>query len=178
MRKAFGAVLIVSLIVLAACAHPPEKQITAARNALAEAQAAEAATYAPDALQAALAKSAALDTQLTKRTYDKVEQLANELKKAAETAQQEAVEGKKQAQKDANDAVNAAMDSVSNAKDAFKHISQKQYEALKGEMQSASESLQTAENYLQNGSYIKAKQDADKAQQAAQSILDQIHGKK
>ena len=93
---------IVLVLVVGACAKPPQADIDAARAAVAAAgKNADVVAYAPDTLKAAQDKLAQMETELTAKHYDKVKALALDAKATAGTAANDAARGKEKAQADA-----------------------------------------------------------------------------
>ena len=112
MTKRFTIAVIAlasAMTLFAGCAEVPTNEIQAAQQAVDQAQLAEAATYAPDALQAVEDAQARLDAELEAqeerfaltRSYETATTLANELREAAEQAETAAVEGRNNAREEA-----------------------------------------------------------------------------
>jgi len=102
-RVCAAAVFLLS--VLAACAHPPQAEIDAARAALdAASRNPDVVTYAPDALRSAQEKLSALDTEIAlqakrsalSRSYDTAAVLARDAAALAALALTDAVAAKQQ----------------------------------------------------------------------------------
>jgi hypothetical protein len=98
------------LSVLAACAHPPQAEIDAARAALVSAaRDSDVVTYAPDALRRAQEKLDALDAELAlqlkrsalTRSYDSAAAMAKETADLAVRAGTDAIAAKQQVAADA-----------------------------------------------------------------------------
>ena len=120
--RALGvAALLSAMAVLAACAHPPQAAVDAARSALdAASRNPDVVTYAPDALRSAQDKLSALDAELARqsrrsalaRNYDASAALAQEAAGLAASAAAAAEAAKKQVASDASalvDEVTAAI---------------------------------------------------------------------
>lgn len=94
-----GALLVIVAMAAAGCASPPEQELDAAKAALANAQQAEAQTYAPEAWdraqQAMNTVNAELEAQNAKfalfRSYTNAKQLIADATNAANEAQQAGV---------------------------------------------------------------------------------------
>ena len=112
IARAFAAAALLTL--LAACAHPPQAEIDAARAALdAASRSEDIITYAPDALRRAQEKMTALETELAlqarrsalSRSYDAAAALARDTAALAAQAGTEAVADKQQTAADASSLV-------------------------------------------------------------------------
>ena len=110
MTAARAIVVAAAVSGLAACAHPPQTAVDAARSALqSAARDPDVVTYAPDALRSAQDKMHALDVELetqarrspVARNYDASAELARQASTLASAAAQAAEDGKKQAASDA-----------------------------------------------------------------------------
>lgn len=124
MQRKYGwLVMIMALaatLSLTACAKPPQVEIDGAAAALAQAETAEAATYAAaeleQAREAQRAATAEIEAQGQKfaltRSYDHALELLKAANDAAIAAEQAAVAGRAQAQADAEAAVVAINDSL------------------------------------------------------------------
>jgi hypothetical protein len=109
-RATIMAALLCTLSVLAACAHPPQASVDAARAALdAASRNSDVVIYAPDALRNAQDKMNALDAELARqsrrsalaRNYDASAALAQEAAALAVSAAEAAEITKKQVASDA-----------------------------------------------------------------------------
>jgi hypothetical protein len=110
MRRSRAFYALVGAVLLASCTNPPQAAIDAAKNALGAAgRSADVVTYAPDSLRAAREAAASLDSELAAqmkkpsimRRFDSVQVLADEARKAAETAVSDAAAAKAQVAQDA-----------------------------------------------------------------------------
>lgn len=107
---------IVLVLVVSACAKPPQADIDAARAAVAAAgKNADVVAYAPDTLKAAQDKLAQMETELTAKHYDKVKALALDAKATAGTAANDAARGKEKAQADATALIAALKQALPDA---------------------------------------------------------------
>ena len=107
---------IVLVLVVGACAKPPQADIDAARAAVAAAgKNADVVAYAPDTLKAAQDKLAQMETELTAKHYDKVKALALDAKATAGTAANDAARGKEKAQADATALIAALKQALPDA---------------------------------------------------------------
>ncbi len=110
MNRTVGLLLVFGLAVLAGCASPPTEEIAASRAALESARAAEATDYAADSMSQAQDLMAQLDNELKVqeeksrmfRSYDRVNELAAQVKQASEQAVSDAALGKQQARDEAS----------------------------------------------------------------------------
>ena len=92
------ALFVVPMLILAGCSKPPTTEVQAAQDAIQKAQAAEAGTYAPEALSKAQAAQTALDTEMKAqeqkfalfRKYDQAKTLAMDAQQTAQAAADEA----------------------------------------------------------------------------------------
>ncbi len=110
MTAARVFVITAAFSALAACAHPPQAAVDAARSALeTAARDPDVVTYAPDALRTAQDKMSALNAELARqarrsaiaRNYDASAALAQEAASLAASAAQAAEAGKNQVASDA-----------------------------------------------------------------------------
>ncbi|MFI5176958.1 MAG: hypothetical protein ACHQO8_00240 [Vicinamibacterales bacterium] len=85
---------LVALVILAACAEPPTKEHQQAEAAVAAARNAEAATYAPDGLQAAEAALQKYDEAVAQRDYRQALNFALDARDRAYDAAKQAGEAK------------------------------------------------------------------------------------
>ncbi len=110
MKPKFMIPLMAATIILTAgCAKVPTAEIEAADAALGQASAAQAAEYAPEAMQAVTDARAKLDAELKAqeganalfRDYDTATSLAAEVKSAAAAAETAAIDGRSRAREEA-----------------------------------------------------------------------------
>lgn len=181
MRKVLVAVLMLAILGLVACAKPPQALIDGAKQAVSEAQAAEAGTYAPDALKAATDKAAAMDAELAVqqekffKSYKLTEQLANELKTLADKAKADAVAGKAQAKADAEAAIAAAEAAVLTAREDLKKApkgkgSTADLAAMTGDVDAAQTAIDDAKADMTGEKFLDAKAKADNAKAGAEKV--------
>jgi hypothetical protein len=86
--------VLIALAFLAACAEPPTKEHQQAESAIASARAANAATYAPDGLQAAEAALQKYDEAVAQRDYRQALNLAIDARDRAYEATKQATDAK------------------------------------------------------------------------------------
>jgi uncharacterized lipoprotein YajG len=124
MKKARAIVPALLLVLLAACASPPQAEIDAAKAALASAlQNPDVITYAPDSLRTAADKMDALDAEVAaqarrsalSRNYDLTRTLAAEASALARAANETATSSKQQVSLEAS----ALLDEVTAAIQPF-----------------------------------------------------------
>ena len=124
MKNARWIVSALLVLLLCACASPPQAEIDAARSALAAARSnPDVITYAPDALRAADEKADALDAEIAaqarrsalSRNYDLTRTLAGEAAALARTALVTAASSKQQVALEAS----ALLDEVTAAIQPF-----------------------------------------------------------
>lgn len=120
--KSTGLILVLALAFVAvACAKPPEQDMTAAQQAITDANTAEAGTYAKDALASAQAQmdSAKAEIEAQKQkwfpNYDKAKEMLTAAKSGAEQAKTQAVANKEQAKNDATAAIAEAKTAIDTA---------------------------------------------------------------
>lgn len=162
---------------LVACAKPPQVEIDAAKGALASVEAAEAATYAPEALaevsQAVAAADAEVAAQAEKlaflRNYDTAKQLALDAAAKAETAKQAAIDAKAAAKAAAEAAVQATNDALANAQALLASLDEckkkpkdfaSQVELLKGSLDGLAARVAELPNHLTSEKFSAASEQA------------------
>ena len=111
MKLLRSIMVLAAVLCFAACAHPPQAEIDAAKAALdAAAKSADVVTYAPDSLRAAQEKMAELNAEITaqarrsslSRRYDAAKSLALETEADARRAVADAATAKEQVARDAS----------------------------------------------------------------------------
>ncbi|MGD2155184.1 MAG: hypothetical protein PVG79_18100 [Gemmatimonadales bacterium] len=180
MRYALPTVL---LIFAAACAKSPQAEVDAAQAALDSAKAAEAAEYAPESLTAAEDAMAKLDAEIQAqqgrffmfRSYDQAKLDAQAAVEAARVAATDAVAAKERARVAASEVLthaNALLSEVSQmlavapaGKGTAMDIA-----ALRGDLQSASQILQEAQQAFDAGRYNEATAKATGAVAATEEV--------
>lgn len=161
---------IVLVLVVAACAKPPQADIDAARAAVAAAaKNADVVAYAPETLKAAQDKLAQMETELAAKHYDKVKALALDAKGTAGTAANDAARGKEKAQADATALIAALKKALPDA--AKKLAAARQVRGIKldsagltRQISGAQAGVADADKDLADGSFASALQKAVAAQ--------------
>jgi hypothetical protein len=185
MRKLYGALLVLALIALVACAKPPQQQIDTAKAALKAAEEAQADIYAPDSLKAAKDKDAALDAELATqqskffKSYKVATQLTTELQAAADKAKEDAIAGKEQAKKDAEAAIAATETAINEAKEILKKApkgkgSTADVKALEGDIANAETAVNDAKTAMTGEKFKEAKEKADGAKATVDNVKAQV----
>lgn len=129
-KLAVLGVAVLTLVVAAGCAKPPQQEIDALKAALTAAEQAEAPKYAADAWngaqQAMNAVNAEVEAQANKfalfRSYTKTKELIAAANQSAEAAKQAATAGKEAAMNAANEALAAARTSLEAATTAMAEL--------------------------------------------------------
>ncbi len=166
--KVVFPVLIVLLV--AACAKPPQADIDAARAAVADAaKNPDVVAYVPDALKSAQDKLAQMETELTAKHYDKVKTIAQDARATAVAAVADAATAKAKAQADATALIaalkQALPDAAKKLADARRVRGVKlDFAALTKQLGDAQVAVADADNDLANGNYASALQKANAVQ--------------
>jgi len=181
------AFLSIAGLALSACADPPEPEITAARSAIATAEAADASEYAPESLAAATAAQRSLETELTTqeekfamfRDYEESARLAAEAEAAAAKATADAEEGKQQVRSEAEALLAQARSIIDEASTMLQTAprgkgSEVDLAVMQADIAGASAVLAEVEQSLMAGRYLEAKSRAESALATAQSVKDQV----
>lgn len=185
MKKVLVALLAIAILGMVACAKPPQELINGANASVDAAKAAEASTYAPDALKAATDKAAALNAELAIqqekwfKSYKLTEQIANELKTLGDKAKADAVAGKEQAKKDAEAAIAAAEAAEVAAREILTKApkgkgSTADIAALTGAVDAAKASIDAAKADMTSEKFFDAKSKADSAKAAAEGVTTEV----
>jgi len=185
MRKVLIALLVLVVLGLVACAKPPQPLIDSAKLAVDQAKAAEAATYAPDALRKATDKAASLDQELAVqqdkffKSYTLTEQIANELTTLAAQAKNDAVAGKEQAKKDSEAAIAAAEAAVATSREDLKKApkgkgSTADLAAMTGDVDAAQKNIDDAKADMTAEKFLDAKAKADNAKAGAEKVTADV----
>jgi len=186
MRR-MGYALPVTIVMLAACAKPPQADIDAAQAALDSAKAAEAAEYAPESLTAAEDAMAALDAELQAqqgrffvfRSYDQAKLEAENAVKAAQLSASEAMLAKERARSEASELLARTNTLLNEASEllvlapAGKGTAM-DIAALRADLQSASQMLREAEGAFDAGHYKEASAKATGAVAAIEGVKGAI----
>ncbi len=178
-----GFVVLVAVASVSACAKPPADAINAAEQARTAAVTADAAEYAPDAMNNVNQAKAALDAELAaqsgrmalRRSYKHADELAIAYKKAADDATQQANAAKEAAKQETTQLVSdtrVELDSVSAmlAKAPVGKGSRADLAALKADLQTAGTSLTQAQSSIDAGKYLDAKTQASTARETVDKV--------
>lgn len=179
--------VFLALALVVGCAKPPQEAVDTAKQALAQAQSAGAADYAPAALKSAQDAVDQLDAELAAqqkkfalfRSYKNAMTLAATAKSAGESAVAEANTGKEKARGEAEAAIAAAKQSAEEARSMLATApagkgSQMDIEAMKNDLTGVDTSIGEADQAMQAQQYLQAKSKADAANTAAQNIKSMI----
>jgi hypothetical protein len=145
-----GLVLIAGMLLLSSCAQVPEKEMQAAREAVANATNAESDIYAQDLFVAAQDSLNQAEMLLSEKKYADAKRLALFAKSWADTAAVVAVANKEQMKTSAETAVNEAGGKL----EALKKV--KIPAKMKGEIKTCESYLTEAKSALEAGDYRKA----------------------
>lgn len=145
-----SVILISSIILLSSCAKPPETEMQAARDAVANAASAEAELYASDLYLPANDSLNQAETFMTEKKYGDARRLALFAKSWADSAASVALTNKEQMKTSAETAVNE----VAAKLEALKKV--KIPAKMKGEIKTCETSLTEAKSALEAGDYKKA----------------------
>lgn len=174
-------------LVAAGCAHPPQTEMDAAKQALDGAQQAQAIDYASDSWNAAKDAEAKLDAELEAqqhrwapvRSYAKARELAVQVKDSADRAAQDAVAAKEKTKteaetlmaqaKDAYDKTHTALSTAPRGKGTEADLA-----SLKSDTTSIEGTLQEMQRAYDAGDYLGAKTKAQAAIDAANRIQTEI----
>jgi hypothetical protein len=166
--KVFIPILLVLLV--GACAKPPQADIDAARSAVVDAaKNADIIAYAPDTLKSAQDKLAQMETELSAKHYDKVKALALDAKATAGTAANDAAKGKEKAQADATALIAAlkqALPDASKKLAAAKKVKgiKLDFAGLTKQLSDAQTAVADADKDLSDGNFASALQKATAVQ--------------
>jgi hypothetical protein len=161
---------VVLVLVVAACAKPPQADIDAARAAVAAAaKNADIVAYAPDTLKSAQDKLAQMGTELAAKHYDKVKSLALDARALAGTAANDAARNKEKVQADAAtliDALKKALPDVGRKLAAAKRVRgiRLDFSAITAQLGAANTALAEADKELSGGNFAAALQKATDVQ--------------
>jgi hypothetical protein len=186
--KATSTILVLGLAVgLASCASVPKTEVDEAKHALEQAQAAQAADYAPEAWNAAKDTEAKLDAELAAqeekfalvRSYNQSKELATLAKDQANKAAQQAVAGRDQAKADAEALLSQAREESKKAAAALDGAprgkgTEADLASLKTDNASIESMLEETQRMIDSGDYLGAKTKAQAAIDAAKRIETEI----
>jgi Fe2+ transport system protein B len=188
MMKSMQCMMAVVLgLGLVACAQAPKADIDAAKQALDDAQRAQASDYASEAWTAAKDADAKLQAELDVqnkkwaplRSYEQSKQLAQQVKSEAERATQQATAGKEKAKAEAGDLIAQAKTAYQNAETALETAprgkgTEADLASLKTDTASIDTQIQDAQRVYDGGDYLGAKTKAQAALDAANKIQSEI----
>lgn len=176
-------IALITAVSVTACAKPPTEAVNAAHAAQDAAVAAGAATYAPDAQAAVASARAALDAELAaqqgrmalRRSYQRAETLAADLKAAADQATADANAAKEQARQEATSLISETRTTLQMVADMLTKAprgkgSAADIAALKADLETAGQSLNDAESRLTAQNYLDARTKAQAAREAIESV--------
>ncbi len=180
-------VTVVVSLAVASCAKPPQADIQAARAALDSARAAEAADYAPQSLTAAEDAMAKLDAEIQAqqgrffmvRSYDRAKQEAVTAAEAAQRARSDALMAKEEARSESSEQLARANTLLTEAGELLTVApvgkgTAVDIAALKADLQSASQTLQEAQQAFDAGRYKEASAKATGAVAAIEGVKTAI----
>lgn len=190
--KAMQCMMVVVLALAAvACAQAPKADLDAAKQALDDAQRAQASDYASEAWTAAKDADAKLQTELAVqekkwtplRSYEQTKQLAQQVKSEAERATQQANAGKEKAKTEAGDLIAQAKTAQQNAETALQSAprgkgTEADLASLKTDTASIDGQIQDAQRSFDAGDFLGAKTKAQAALDAANKIQTEIQDAK
>ena len=201
MRKVWTSSTLLLLVLLASvaltgCAKPPEEEQRAAEQAIADAKAAEAETYASNELGQAQSAfdnaKAEIEAQNQKwfKNFDKAKEQLAASRTSGEQAKTAAVANKEQAKQEADAAIAAAKTAVETAEASLKAApvgkgTKADMELYTSDLEGAKTQIADAEAAMTSGKYYdardKAKAVADKANQIntdIQAVIEKSGAKK
>lgn len=182
-RMLFVVAALAATLFVSGCAKEPATEIEAARAALQEASAAEAAQYAPEALAEAQQKMEELETELQTqskkfaltRNYDAAKQLAAAVSSEGTQTAAEARTNKKQvmdeatvALQEAKASLEAAMTEIANAPTG--KGTEVDIEVMKQDLMNIQATLPEIEAALSAEKYIEARAKATAAKTGAENV--------
>ena len=187
MRSMKCMMAVVLGLGLVACAQAPKADIDAAKQALDDAQHAQASDYASEAWNAAKDADAKLQTELAAqdkkwaplRSYEQSKQLAQAAKNEADRAMKEATAGKEKTKAEVTDLIAQAKTAQQNAQTALQTAphgkgTEADLASLKTDTASIDGQIQEAQRLFDAGDYLGAKTKAQAALDAANKISTEI----
>ena len=175
-----------TLLLIAGCAKPPAEQITAAEQAVKDAQQTGAATYVPDDYAKLEGTLAAIKQEVADqdakfalfRDYGKVEQLAATAKAEADRVKaesakkmEEAKNAALQAHHEAQEAVKTTMDLVAKAPTGKDRAA---LESIKTDAEALRASLNDVQMMIDKTDYLAAKTKANAIRDKSQAVSHEI----
>lgn len=149
------------ILLLAACASPPSKEMNQAQGAIDNARAAGAEEYAPDELNGAVDSLKRSEEAVAQRDYRLALNLAIESRNRAQTATKTAVAARAKARGDAERLVAEANALLTQARDRLNHpdvarLSRRVVEDQRQVITTAEKSMQDARTTLNSDDYPRA----------------------
>jgi hypothetical protein len=183
-----------ALLMLSACAQPPQEAIDGANAALESARTAEAPEYAPEAWQlaqdansSAMAEIQAQNEKFSMlRSYDTATQLLDKATQAANAAATEATTAREEAKRNAEALIEEAQVALDAAKAALESAprgkgTQADIMAMQAEVEAMTASLAAAREAVASGKYRAAESGATSVRDQANAIaadISQAKGKR
>ena len=186
-RLAYATAPFSLLLILAACAQAPMKEVDAAKASLESARQAQAQDYAPDAWNTATGTEAALDAELRAqqesvalfRSYDRAIALAAELDRAGKAASEQAVAKRDAMKTEVAALLDRAAAEIASAQQAVATAprgkgSEADLTSLRSDAAGLDAQLQEARSAFESGDLIGAKAKADAVIDAASRMREEI----
>jgi hypothetical protein len=185
-RLPYVSFVLFCTTLIAGCAQPPAEQVTAAEQAVKDAQQSGAATYVPDEYAKLEGTLSAIKKEVADqeakfalfRDYGKVEQLAatakaeaDRVKAEASKKMDEAKSAAVQAHRDAQDAVKNAMDLVAKAPTGKDRAA---LESIKTDAEALRASLNDVQMMMDKSDYPAAKTKADAIREKSLAVSREI----
>jgi hypothetical protein len=184
-------VVTLPLVLVAGCAKPPQVELDKAKAALNTAAEAEAATYAPEAWQAAQdamnAVNAEMEVQANKfalfRSYKNTKALIVTAETAATEAEQAGRAGKEKARQEAQAALDAVRTALTDAQNMLAELDKckrkpkgfkQDMELLQGNLDGLNASLPEVESAMSGEEFLTAKSLAEQLQQRVDTFAADI----
>jgi len=184
-------VVTLPLVLVVGCAKPPQVELDKAKAALNTAAEAEAATYAPQAWQAAQdamnAVNAEMEVQANKfalfRSYKKTKELIATAEQAATAAEQAGRAGKEKARQEAQAALDQVRTGLTDAQNMLAELEKckrkpkgfkQDMELLQGNLDGLNASLPEIESAMTKEEFLTAKSLAEQLQQRITTFTTDI----
>jgi hypothetical protein len=160
-------VLLTSLLLTAACAEPPTKELDQAQGAIEAARAAGADQYAADEIRAAADALARAHVAVGQRDYRQALSLAIDAKERARDAARTSAERMARHRSDAEQAIDAAVRALAASEQRLTadapRLSAAQHATFTGGLTAARQALQEARTAFDKQTYAQARAGADTA---------------
>jgi len=184
-------IVTLPLVLVAGCAKPPQVELDKAKAALNTAAEAEAATYAPEAWQAAQdamnAVNAEMEVQANKfalfRSYKKTKELVVAAETASTEAEQAGRAGKERARQEAQAALDSVRTALTDAQNMLAELEKcrrkpkgfkQDLELLQGNLDGLNASLPEVESAMSGEEFLTAKSLAEQLQQRVDTFAADI----